>query len=606
MKLGDFGISKRLLNQSTALRTEVGTRAFSAPETTPDDYEETFQYTNAVDMWSLGCVIYSVLAHSLPYKNSHAKSFPFPTQPLKDRVNDQGINLLECLLRVDPSARWTAQKAVKHAWLHASGEASSAAVEDATENASSVAQPQRRNEIQDKRHHPNDQVDMPTFISSMEKTCPKLADRTETPINQSTLQPSGHRGMNCQSNLSSKNGGRRRTTSNMLISPSRYRISDSVEDPGSETLMPRRARSRLPKDAERGLHEGDMIKKPTLSPQMPTVVSRPSNIWLGTSSSSSDDECQGATRGLHEADTIKKPTSSPVMPAIVSRPSNTGLGTSYSSSNDVGEGATTNIDMNMSDDGKTVSSSRLPQFEEQGPEKMELVTTLRHIHTQFGHPEHNKIARVLELIRKGVNLEMRSDGETALHLAVGICHFNKGDHATQILHELLERGADVDATNKIDQTALHMAVLCTHRNHNGDELEVVRQLIKYRANVNAGSDFLCTPLHYAALVLCAECIDMLLAAGAWINELANDGGTALHWALCDEAQGQIVARKLILAGIDINVVNKVGLTALDVARERKRSGVIEVIEEAQEQRRRSHWNGKDAHSGRRKHWWHIK
>ncbi len=140
MKLGDFGISKRVSNQSTALRTEVGTRAFSAPETTPDDYEETFQYTNAVDMWSLGCVIYNVLAHSLPYKNSHAKSLPFPTQPLKDKVNDQGINLLECLLRVDPSTRWTAQKAVKHEWLDASSEASFAAAEDATGNANSVAQ----------------------------------------------------------------------------------------------------------------------------------------------------------------------------------------------------------------------------------------------------------------------------------------------------------------------------------------------------------------------------------------------------------------------------------------------------------------------------------
>ena len=192
MKLGDFGISKRVSNASTALRTEVGTRAFSAPETTPDDYEETFQYTNAVDMWSLGCVIYNVLAHRLPYPNSRTKSFPFPTQPLKDRVNDQGINFLECLLRVDPSTRWTAQKAVTHPWLHAYGEGSSAA-EGATKNASPVAQRERSNESQSKLHHPGDQVDMPTFNSSVEKTRPKSADEKETPFNQTTTQSSRHR-----------------------------------------------------------------------------------------------------------------------------------------------------------------------------------------------------------------------------------------------------------------------------------------------------------------------------------------------------------------------------------------------------------------------------
>ena len=134
-----------MLNQSTALRSEVGTRPFLAPEATPDDYEETFQYTNAVDLWSLGCVIYNVLAHSLPYRNNRAKRSPFPIQPLKDRVSNQGMNFLECLLTVDPSLRWTAQKAAKHPWLEASGGASSAGVKDATEDANFIARPKGPN-----------------------------------------------------------------------------------------------------------------------------------------------------------------------------------------------------------------------------------------------------------------------------------------------------------------------------------------------------------------------------------------------------------------------------------------------------------------------------
>ena len=491
MKLGDFGISKRVSNQSTALRTEVGTRAFSAPETTPDDYEETFQYTNAVDMWSLGCVIYNVLAHSLPYKNSHAKSYPFPTQPLKDRVNEQGINLLECLLRLDPSTRWTAQKAVKHPWLEASSEASSAAAEDATVHASSVAQSKIPHESQDKRRRPDDQVDTPTFISSMEKACPRPADRTETPINQLASQPSRQRGKNGQTDSSSNNDGRRTTTSNILNSPSRYRISDSSVDPGTETLTPRRAGYRGPKDASRGLHEVDTIKKPTSSPVMPIIVSRPSNIELGTSYSSLDDE-EGATQ--------KEPSV---------KVHHNGL------------------------------KRRRQGFETQAAEKMELLTTLRFLCTQQGDPEQNTIARALEVIRKGVDLEMRSFGATALHLAVRMCYSKKSGHFTQILHELLESGADVDARDGIGDTALHIALLRSLPNNKKYEVEVLGQLLKYKANVNAKGDISRTPLHYAAWSSNVEYIDVLLAAGARIDELDDFGETALHLALLNTTHGQI-------------------------------------------------------------------
>ena len=166
----------------------------------------------------------------------------------------------------------------------------------------------------------------------------------------------------------------------MLISPSELRIPDSFQDLGSETLMPRRASSRLSKDTSRGLHEGDTIKKPTSSPMMPTIVSRPSNI---------------------------------------------GLGTSYSDSDDVGP---LKIRMKMSDDDKTVSLRRLSNPEAQAPEKMELVTILGELYIQESLPQHNKIARALELIRSGVDLQMEINGETALHLVVRICYSKKGGH----------------------------------------------------------------------------------------------------------------------------------------------------------------------------------
>ena len=680
----------------------MGTRAFSAPETIPDDYEETFQYTNAVDMWSLGCVIYNILAHSLPYNNSRAKSLPFPTQPLKDRVDSQGINLLECLLRVDPSTRWTAQEAVKHPWLEASGEASFAAAEDAAGIAKSVAQPERPNESQDKPIRPDEQVHMPTFISSMEKTCPKPTDQTETPINQLISQSPEFRGKNGQSVSRSDNDGRRRTTSNTLILP-RYRVSDSFEDPGTETLTPRRARSRSPKDASRGLHESDTMKKPTSSPVTPTIVSRPPRpiseladtsasrdrassldttnpSWayllgelksmgitedeikenrdfirdyiqqrkargeptpspvtptivfrppqrmseLANTSASRDrasslDTTDPSWAGILEelkimgitedqieenVDFIRdciqqrkvrgEPTPSPVTPTIVSRPSSTRLGMLSSSSYDVDEGATQKEPL-VKMHHNSVAVRGHQGLEKQSTENMDLHATLHpihtngdlltillhHIFTQKGDPEEIQIAIALDLIRKGFIPKKRGHCGRPVHLAVRICISKKAGHGVQILRELLERGDHVNARDELGDTALHIAVLYKQGNLYENEIEVVRQLLRYKADVNAKALLSATPLHYAAQHSRGESIDVLLDAGARVNKLDDFRQTALHYAALNKDHGAFIARKLIIAKININSINLRSMTALDMAREQGNSGVVEVIEEAQ-------------------------
>src|ERR1700743_1024640 len=63
VKLGDFGVSKRILaDGSTTLHTPVSTQAYSAPEVLGlDSNSETSDYTNSVDIWSLGGVIYELL-----------------------------------------------------------------------------------------------------------------------------------------------------------------------------------------------------------------------------------------------------------------------------------------------------------------------------------------------------------------------------------------------------------------------------------------------------------------------------------------------------------------------------------------------------------------
>ena len=65
VKLGDFGVSKRVQAQATTtFHTQVSTPvySYSAPEVLGlDSNSETSDYTNSVDIWSLGCVIYELL-----------------------------------------------------------------------------------------------------------------------------------------------------------------------------------------------------------------------------------------------------------------------------------------------------------------------------------------------------------------------------------------------------------------------------------------------------------------------------------------------------------------------------------------------------------------
>ena len=126
IKLGDFGITKRLDNEQTALRTQIGTRNFQAPEITgcvQDEDDDTFEYTNAVDIWSLGCVMYNVIAQQAPFPELRRLQkycdgrVPFPEGPLKGRLSVDGIEFVKALLSPSPSKRPTAEKALQTLWL---------------------------------------------------------------------------------------------------------------------------------------------------------------------------------------------------------------------------------------------------------------------------------------------------------------------------------------------------------------------------------------------------------------------------------------------------------------------------------------------------------
>ena len=133
VKIGDFGISKKLLEDET--RTAIGTPVYTAPEilghVDPDsdgdsdsDEPRRIGYTVAVDIWSLGCVLFQMLALKLPFNDQrHLAHYcrakrPFPAEPLKARdVSDEGCRWIQMLMIAKPSGRLTAAAALETDWI---------------------------------------------------------------------------------------------------------------------------------------------------------------------------------------------------------------------------------------------------------------------------------------------------------------------------------------------------------------------------------------------------------------------------------------------------------------------------------------------------------
>ena len=124
VKIGDFGITKRILNEQTFLRTEIGTPDYLAPEVLGYVEEETSRYTNAVDLWSLGCICHRLLTLESPFPKMTALAryclgmTELPIEALyKSTVTEEAITLVKDLMNAQPSERINAEAALNSLWL---------------------------------------------------------------------------------------------------------------------------------------------------------------------------------------------------------------------------------------------------------------------------------------------------------------------------------------------------------------------------------------------------------------------------------------------------------------------------------------------------------
>lgn len=117
LRIADFGLAKKMKTARGKLVEQCGTPAYVAPEVITGQ-----QYTQAVDMWASGVIMYAMLTGELPFDhNDQQSSFRLIAKgkyhPLPSHVSAEARSFLDSLLCVDKVKRLTAAEALENRWL---------------------------------------------------------------------------------------------------------------------------------------------------------------------------------------------------------------------------------------------------------------------------------------------------------------------------------------------------------------------------------------------------------------------------------------------------------------------------------------------------------
>lgn len=124
LKLADFG-SAEWCGEGRGMKGVVGTPYYVAPEVLSGN-----EYTEKVDVWSAGVILYVMLAGVPPfYGDSAAEIFEavlrgnlrFPTRIFRT-VSPAAKDLLRKMICKDVSRRLSAEQALRHPWITNGGE----------------------------------------------------------------------------------------------------------------------------------------------------------------------------------------------------------------------------------------------------------------------------------------------------------------------------------------------------------------------------------------------------------------------------------------------------------------------------------------------------
>lgn len=130
IKIADFGLSKVIWDSQTM--TPCGTVGYTAPEIVKDE-----RYSKSVDMWALGCVLYTLLCGFPPFYDESIQvltekvargQYTF-LSPWWDDISKSAQDLVSHLLTVDPDKRYDIRQFLDHPWIRESNEETHAAAD---------------------------------------------------------------------------------------------------------------------------------------------------------------------------------------------------------------------------------------------------------------------------------------------------------------------------------------------------------------------------------------------------------------------------------------------------------------------------------------------
>lgn len=129
VKIADFGLAK-IIGEESFTTTLCGTPSYVAPEILEQTNHR--RYTRAVDVWSLGVVLYICLCGFPPFSDELYSSenpytlsqqikmgrFDYPS-PYWDSVGDPALDLIDRMLTVDVDKRISIEECLEHPWTTA-------------------------------------------------------------------------------------------------------------------------------------------------------------------------------------------------------------------------------------------------------------------------------------------------------------------------------------------------------------------------------------------------------------------------------------------------------------------------------------------------------
>jgi ankyrin repeat protein len=167
-----------------------------------------------------------------------------------------------------------------------------------------------------------------------------------------------------------------------------------------------------------------------------------------------------------------------------------------------------------------------------------------------------RVASFKHLLDNGLSVNHKFEcGKILLHW---LCVLKDNERLVPLARLLLERGADIEATDTMDWfTALQAAIY-------NNSLRIAALLLAHGADLDARNNSGRTPLHVAStLFICtdSDSAKLLLEYGADVNAIDFDERTPLHLVsrgLTGPSYGLFMAEVLLENGADVNAISNNG------------------------------------------------